>query len=113
MKSLRTSKKFKIYRSARKELTVRFPTAFPRAGVRPPLKVGILEDLKVHDGLLHSTTDYRVFLGIWTRSTAYLKSIKDKRNRVDLTGKTVSSVQARHSAEAAEKLASRSSSGRK
>lgn len=106
VKSIRTAKKFRIYKAARRELTARFPEAFPRAGRRPPLKVGILDDLRAHD-IGVSMTHCRLFLRIWTHSTAYLKSVSPDAERVGLDGVSHGGVLNSHVTEARSALRSR------
>jgi sRNA-binding protein len=92
MRSLRNSKKFKLYKQARKELTNRFPAAFPRSGKRPALKVGILNDIRQAGDLGISMTNCRRFLSIWTSSTAYLSNMVTGKPRVGLNGDYIGSV---------------------
>lgn len=104
MKKLPTSKKFKIYKKTRRELSDLFPDAFPRTGKRPALKVGILDDLKAIENLESSITNCRIFLRIWTNSTAYLKSISKKQKRKGLRGENCNEVLISHINEAKKQL---------
>ena len=107
MKTLKASRKFKIYKAARRELCARFPLAFPWKGRRPTLKVGIFDDLRAAGLERVSLTDCRVFLRIWTGSTAYLVNVREGRARVALDGAPQGAVSAGHVAEAAVRLATR------
>lgn len=107
MKRLRTSKKFKIYRSMRRRLSRSYPEAFPARGRRPPLKIGIIDDLRSDGRINGAVTDCRVFLRIWTNSTAYLKSIEGGGERIGLRGIPEGRVERPHAAEAAKVLRQR------
>lgn len=109
MRSLRSSRKFRIYKQARKELTARYPAAFPRAGKRPALKVGILEDIRQAGELGISMTSCRRFLSIWTSSTAYLVNMGVGKPRVGLDGRHEGCVSEGHSREAKATLSRRKS----
>jgi sRNA-binding protein len=104
MRTLRNSRKFRIYKQARRELTTRFPEAFPRAGKRPALKVGILHDIRSSGDLEISITSCRRFLSIWTSSTAYLVNMRPGKPRVGLDGSQEGSVSDRHHQEAVAAL---------
>jgi ProP effector len=104
MKTLRASKKFRIYKSTLRELGSRFPAAFPRAGRRPPLKIGIFDDIRDDPEVAASLSACRLFLRIWTSSTAYLKAVEAGRPRVDLAGRPAGGVNERHAAEAKTSL---------
>lgn len=107
MTKLPTSKKFKIYKEIRRHLVSRYPLAFPVKGRRPPLKIGILKDILADDQSPFTTGKLRVFLSIWTRSTAYLKSVSEGAGRVELSGTITASVEASHSLEAKRKIHTR------
>lgn len=107
MKKLPTSKKFKIYKRTRRELSTLFPLAFPRSGKRPPLKIGILSDLKNNTQIKSSITDCRIFLRIWTNSTAYLKNMENFDKRTGLHGENSNEVLNNHKFAAKEKLTNR------
>ncbi|MBY3150995.1 hypothetical protein HFO56_00935 [Rhizobium laguerreae] len=109
MRTLRNSRKFKIYKQARRELTTRFPSAFPRSGKRPALKVGILEDIRSAGELRISMTSCRRFLSIWTRSTAYLVNMTAGKPRVGLDGCQAGCVSDGHHREARATLTRRKS----
>jgi sRNA-binding protein len=109
MKNLRTSKKFRIYKEVRRELTTLYPRAFPRLGRRPVLRVGILDDIRSCPARALSMNKYRVFLRIWTNSTAYLKAVAPMEPRVSLDGSHDGSVDRRHAVEARAQLAARKS----
>lgn len=100
MKTLRTSKKFRIYKSARRELGTKFPAAFPHTGKRPPLKIGIFDDIRSHGGVSVPLSHCRLFLRIWTNSTAYLRNFETGRERVGLHGEVSGDVLDRHAVEA-------------
>jgi sRNA-binding protein len=69
-------------------------------GTRPPLKIGILKDI-VEEGFIEaSTTHIRLFLSIWTNSTAYLKSVTRCGERMSLNGEAVGKVSGNHASEA-------------
>ncbi len=107
-KSLRASVKFKLYKKVRHALTARYPLAFPVSGKRrPPLKIGILKDIVPIDDPTISATQVRIFLGVWTSSTAYLQSIARGGPRICAQGNMGEIVAARHSAEARNILADR------
>jgi sRNA-binding protein len=64
------------------------------------LKVGILKDI-VEDGTIDaSNTQIRLFLSIWTNSTAYLKSITRRGDRIDLNGVPIGKVSDSHASDA-------------
>jgi sRNA-binding protein len=109
LRTLRNSRKFKIYKQARRELTTRFPEAFPRCGKRPALKVGILDDIRSAGDIGISMTHCRRFLSIWTRSTAYLVNMTPGKPRVGLDGGQSGSVSDGHHREARATLTRRKS----
>ncbi|MTH95387.1 ProQ/FinO family protein [Roseibium sp. RKSG952] len=87
MKSVRTSRRFRIYKTVRAAVSLRFPNAFPRSGTRPPLKIGIVKDLLEHSGELNvSRSDMRLFLSVWIRSGSYQKGLSIIPHRFDLDG---------------------------
>lgn len=99
-KTIRASAKFKLYKKVRFALTTRYPNAFPRSGRRPPLKIGILKEIIPLDTGDISSTQVRVFLGIWTSSTAYLQSVSRGGARVCSQGEESGKVSSRHAREA-------------
>lgn len=106
-KSLRPSVKFKLYKRIRRELATSYPASFPMRGTRPPLKIGVLKDI-VEDGIIDaSITHIRVFLSIWTNSTAYLKSVTRCGERLNLSGEAVGKVSRSHASEARQILEQR------
>jgi sRNA-binding protein len=107
MRALRNSRKFRIYKQARKALTARYPAAFPRAGKRPPLKVGILDDIRQAGEIEISITTCRRFLSIWTSSTAYLVNMGTGKPRVGLDGRHEGCVSEGHWREAKATLSKR------
>jgi sRNA-binding protein len=109
LRTLRNSRKFKIYKQARREFTTRFPAAFPRSGKRPALKVGILEDIRSAGDLGISMTHCRRFLSIWTSSTAYLVNMTTGKPRVGLDGEQHGRVSDGHHREARATLTKRKS----
>lgn len=109
LRTLRNSRKFKIYKQARRELTLRFPAAFPRAGKRPALKVGILDDIRCAGDIGISMTHCRRFLSIWTSSTAYLVNMTAGNPRVGLDGGQHGCVSDGHHREAKATLRRRKS----
>lgn len=107
MKKMKTSKRFRIYKEMRRELIEKYPAAFPAKGKRPPLKVGIVKDI-LADGSLNSTANnLRIFLSIWTRSTAYLQSVAKMRPRITLSGEVCAEISKVHASTAAEIIVSR------
>ncbi|MCV9963754.1 ProQ/FinO family protein [Pararhizobium sp. BT-229] len=110
MRSLRNSRKFRLYKQARREMTEKFPAAFPRSGKRPALKVGILDDIRQAGDLRISMTNCRRFLSIWTRSTAYLVNMTAGEPRVGLDGRHAGRVSDGHYREAKATLKRRKSS---
>ncbi|MCS4089824.1 ProQ/FinO family protein [Rhizobium sp. BK176] len=113
MRTLRNSRKFKIYKQARRELTTRFPQAFPRSGKRPALKVGILDDIRRSGDIGISMTHCRRFLSIWTSSTAYLVNMTTGKPRVGLDGGQHGCVSDGHDREARATLIRRKSASRR
>jgi sRNA-binding protein len=109
MRSLRNSRKFRLYKQARREMTAKFPAAFPRSGKRPALKVGILDDIRQTGELGISMTNCRRFLSIWTSSTAYLANMTTGKPRVGLDGGHAGSVSDGHYLEARATLKKRKS----
>lgn len=107
MKTLRNSRKFKLYKEARRELGALYPEAFPRGGHRPTLKIGIFDDIRSHGATGLSMTHCRRFLSIWTSSTAYLRNMKAGMPRVGLDGRVQGIVSERHLAEARQTLKQR------
>lgn len=108
MKSVRTSRRFKIYRSVLATISDEYPVAFPKKGKRPALKIGILSDLlKLSDDLGVSRSDMRLFLSIWMRSTSYLKGVLTASYRIDLQGKPSSLVDRAQRSHAKKNIASR------
>jgi sRNA-binding protein len=99
-KSIRASIKFKLYKRVRKALTERYPDAFPVCGRRPPLKIGILKDILPVDDPEISATQVRIFLNVWTSSTAYLQSVSRGGQRVCTQGNKIETVSPMHAAEA-------------
>jgi sRNA-binding protein len=99
-KSIRASVKFKLYKRVRWALTQRYPAAFPTSGRRPPLKIGILKDILPIDDPDISSTQVRIFMGVWTSSTAYLQSVSRGGQRVCPQGNKMEIVSPRHAAEA-------------
>lgn len=108
-KSLRPSVKFKLYKRIRRELTTAYPALFPMRGTRPPLKVGILKDIVEEGTIDASTTQIRLFLSIWTNSTAYLKSVTRRCERMGLNGEPLGKVSDNHASEARKILDDRRS----
>lgn len=104
MKSLRNSRKFRIYKEARRELGSLYPAAFPRSGRRPALKIGILDDIRGDGSLGISMTSCRRFLSIWTSSTAYLSNMSKGKPRIGLDGAEHGEVSEVHHCEAKETL---------
>ncbi len=104
MRNLKNSKKFRIYKNVKRELGRRFPSAFPREGHRPTLKIGILADIRETDGLEISMTHCRRFLSIWTSSTAYLVGMTRGAQRVGLDGAVHGIVSETHQNEARQTL---------
>jgi|HigsolmetaGSP11D_1036233.scaffolds.fasta_scaffold00310_8 Activator of osmoprotectant transporter ProP len=107
MRKQRTSHRFRIYRAVRRVLMRRYPRAFPGRGRRPPLKVGILRDIvhRGHPGV--SASQVRIFLQVWTSSTAYLASVAMGGPRTDLDGAPAGMVDDSHAREARERVAAR------
>jgi sRNA-binding protein len=106
---MRPSVKFKLYKRIRRELANAYPALFPMRGTRLPLKVGILKDI-VEDGMIDaSTTQIRMFLSIWVNSTAYLKSVTRRSERVGLKGEHLGKVSDSHASEARKILDDRRS----
>jgi len=99
-KSIRPSVKFKLYKRIRRELSIAYPALFPMRGTRPPLKIGILKDITEDGAIEASTTQIRIFLSIWTNSTAYLKSITRQTQRIGLKGESQGRVSNGHASEA-------------
>jgi sRNA-binding protein len=108
-KSVRAAVKFKIYKKVRRSLTANYPKAFPAIGKRPPLKIGILKEILPISGDDISATQVRLFLGIWTSSTAYLQSVSRGGPRVCIKGTPGEAVSSIHAAEAKEILRKRAS----
>jgi len=107
MKTLRNSRKFRLYKQARKEFCSRYPGAFPWSGRRPPLRIGILDDIRSRGEVGLSMTSCRRFLSIWTSSTAYLSNMSAGTPRVGLDGTACGSVSEAHQGEARDTLARR------
>lgn len=107
MKALGNSRKFKLYRLARRELAQRFPAAFPRSGRRPTLKVGIMQDIRTHGDIGVSMTTCRRFLTIWTSSTAYLTNMSPGNPRIGLDGTLDGVVTDAHAKEARSTIRAR------
>jgi sRNA-binding protein len=107
LKPKRASARFRAYRQVARALSARHPLAFPCRGIRPPLKVGVLRDISkdLPEGV--SRTRVRLFLSMWTASTAYLIGVSKGRPRVCLEGLPAGEVDASHVAEAAARLAER------
>ena len=107
MKKLRTSAKFKLYKHVRKTLSASHPKAFPQGGRRPPLAEGVGRELiAAHEGAL-TATSIRVFLRIWTQSTAYLLAVATGAERVGLDGTPTLPASDRHREEARLKIRER------
>lgn len=106
-KSIRASVKFKLYKKVRVALTKRYPLAFPRSGTRPPLKIGILKEIIPIEDQTISSTQVRIFLSIWTSSTAYLQSVARGGTRVSVDGSVHSEVSRHHASEARKILRER------
>jgi len=107
MKKMKTSKRFRIYKELRREMTSTYPAAFPVKGERPPLKVGIIRDIIEDESVQATRNNLRVFLSIWTRSTAYLQSVSKKRPRVALNGEIHSQINKKHAISARETISQR------
>lgn len=107
IRRLRNSRKFRLYKEAKRELCGRYPAAFPPVGKRPALKIGILDDLRADGDLAISITNCRRFLSIWTRSTAYLCNMRAGMPRVGLDGETHEAITESHQKEARKTLSDR------
>jgi len=107
MKRQKTSTRFRIYKAARKCLASAYPAAFPPRGRRPPLKCGILRDIVERGAGGLSATHVRIFLQVWTSSTAYLSSVSRGGGRIGLDGTCDGFVEESHAGEAAAMVAER------
>lgn len=112
-KAMRSSAKFKFYKSMRRELFRHYPHAFPVCGKRPPLKLGILRDIVTDQKIACSATQLRFFLSIWTSSTAYLKSISVEKQRYGIDPSDSFPVDIEHARLARKILAERKKNKRK
>lgn len=102
MKKMKASKRFRIYKEMRRELIAKYPDAFPVKGKRPPLKVGIIKDILEDGAVTNGANNIRIFLSIWTRSTAYLQGVAKKRPRVTINGEICGEISDNHASEAAQ-----------
>lgn len=107
MKTLRTGERFRVYRAVHKLLKEAHPGLFPGRGRRPPLKTGIMRDIVSVHGQSITATNIRIFLRIWTRSTAYLHSVSRGGARFALDMSAESEVSEGHALEAKEKIRTR------
>nr|WP_250807983.1 ProQ/FinO family protein [Neorhizobium tomejilense] len=107
MRRLRNSRKFRLYKEARRELCALYPAAFPPVGKRPALKIGILDDIRANGGMTISMTCCRRFLSIWTSSTAYLSNMRSGMPRIGLDGTVLDAVSDSHQREARQILSER------
>lgn len=104
---MKTSSRFRIYRDARKRLGTAYPLAFPPKGKRPPLKVGVIREIAGDGSHGLTVRKVRVFLSIWTRSSAYLEAVAREGTRRGLDGSPAGTVDPAHAADAARVLAER------
>lgn len=105
MKTLRTGPRFAVYRSVHAMLNAAYPVLFPKKGRRrPPLKEGILHDIVAAHREAATATDIRIFLRVWTRSTAYLETVARGGRRYGLDMSPAGSVAESHAIEAAQKV---------
>jgi sRNA-binding protein len=100
MKKIKTSKRFRIYKEMRREMIKKYPQAFPAEGKRSPLKVGIMKDILAEASQETTANNIRIFLSIWTRSTAYLQSVAKKRPRINLSGQFHAEICSNHAKDA-------------
>lgn len=107
MKRMRTSRRFRVYKEARRKMAQAYPAAFPLKGRRPPLKVGVIKDILGDGSHGLPSGQVRLFLAIWTRSTAYLDSVARGRQRVAIDGTPEGEVSTVHAALAAQAVAER------
>lgn len=98
-----SEKRIRVYAEVLLHVREAFPNAFPRIGVRPPLRISIFDDLLKTAPHL-SRTRLRIFLGVWTRSTAYLKGAARAQFRIDLLGAPCEPMLPAHRAEARRRL---------
>lgn len=107
MKKIKTSKRFRIYKEMRREMIRKYPIAFPAIGKRFPLKIGIIKDILAEGNIDSTTNNLRIFLSIWTHSTAYLQSVAKKRPRINLKGEITAEITQCHAKAAGEIIKNR------
>lgn len=107
MRRQKTSKRFRTYRCALKALSSAYPAAFPPKGRRPPLAVGVVKDILGRRPQGLTATQVRIFLQVWTTSTAYLTSVARGGDRVRLDGRPAGPVSTSHAEEARARVSER------